>query len=407
VSSQRLSRIPIVAGVVLALLIGAGAGAGAEQPPGFAPWLEEVRAETLGSGLASSAVDEALGSVVYLDRVIELDRRQPELTQTFWRYLDSRVNDDRIARGQTYLAAYHSLLDEVYRQYGVPPRILVALWGMESDYGRIQGDFPVVSAVATLAYDARRSAFFRQQLFAVLDLIERGDVPPDLRGSWAGAIGQPQFIPTTFSNFAVDFDGDGYRDLRGSIPDVLASAARYLSASGWKPDAGWGQEVWLPGGFDYLETGLEVEKPVDDWRRLGVRQTDGSELPSSELYATVLLPAGASGPAFLVYRNFRAILKWNNSVLYALAVGYLSDRLAGGGPLVAERPVQEVPLSRWDVVEMQSRLASLGFEPGEPDGVVGERTRRAIRLFQKSVALPPDGYPDPGLLQQLRGQVMQ
>lgn len=382
---------------------GTGSGTGAD----FGSWLAEVRSEATARGLNGPQTGAALDQVRHIDRVVELDRRQPELTQTFWRYLDTRITADRIAQGQAWLAAYESLLNQVYQRYGVQPRVLVALWGLESDYGRTQGDFPVVSAVATLAYDGRRSAFFRQQMFAILELIERGDVPPEVRGSWAGAMGQPQFMPTTWNEHAVDFDGDGGRDLRGSLPDVFASSAAYLAASGWSARSSWGHEVLLPAGFDYAETGLEVEKPLYEWQQLGVRQMDGSDLPTGTQPATVLLPAGARGPAFIVYRNFRAILRWNNSVLYALAVGHLSDRLAGAGPLATPRPVEEVPLTRWDVVELQSRLTTLGFEPGEPDGVVGEKTRRAIRQFQKSVALPADGYPDPELLQRLRQPASQ
>lgn len=373
----------------------------------FDDWLAGVRTEVRARGLTNSATTDALDQVYYIDRVIELDRRQPEFTQTFWRYLDARVTDDRIAQGQAWLAAYGPLLQEVYHRYGVQPRVLVAIWGLETNYGQIQGDYPVVSALATLAYEGRRSDFFRQQLFSVLTLIYRGDVPPDVRGSWAGAMGQPQFIPTTWEQYAVDYDGDGERDLRNSLPDVFASAATYLSAAGWKPYGTWGHEVLLPANFDYAMTGLENERPLSDWQRLGVRQMDGSRLPDGDQPASVLLPAGARGPAFVVYRNFRAILRWNNSILYALAVGHLSDRIAGAGPLLTPRPAEEVALSRWDVVELQSRLSSMGFEAGEPDGIVGAKTRQAIRQFQKSAALPADGYPDADLLQRLRNPGIQ
>ena len=395
----------IIAAGMMAVAAAVGPQASSAQP--FDVWLGEVRIEAAQRGLTSPAVDTALSRAQHLDRVIELDGRQPELTQTFWRYIDSRVTPDRISRGQDYLYAYEPLLNDVYAHYGVQPRVLVALWGLESDYGRTQGDLEVVSALATLAHDSRRSAFFREQLLALLELIERGDMPYDVRGSWAGAMGQPQFIPTTMRAHAVDFDGDGTRDLRNSLPDVFASAANYLAVSGWSAQGSWGHEVMLPPGFDFAETGLEGDKPLAAWQAMGVRQIDGNDLAGSEVSASdltgaILLPAGAKGPAFLVYRNFRAILRWNNSVLYALAVGHLSDRLAGGGPLQSPRPLEEVPLTRYDVTEMQVRLMNMGFEPGDPDGVVGERTRRAIRMFQKSVELPADGYPDPDLLQRLR-----
>jgi membrane-bound lytic murein transglycosylase B len=370
---------------------------------GFEVWLNDIRAQATGKGIAGLAVDDALTRARYVDRVVELDRRQPELTQTFWRYLDARITSERVANGQANLYAYEPLLKEVYQRYGVQPRFLVALWGLESDYGRSQGEFEVISSLATLAFDSRRSSFFNQQLFAFLELVQRGDVLADAVGSWAGAIGQPQFMPTTLRDYAVDFDGDGRRDLVGSLPDVFASAANYLAMSGWSKRGSWGQEVWLlPGQFDYVDTGLDVERPVSEWQRLGVRDISGRDLPDSDEKGSVLLPAGAKGPAFLVYRNFRSILRWNNSVLYALAVGHLSDRIAGGGPLACPRPAEEVPLSRYDVVEMQSMLTSLGFETGIPDGIIGENTRRAVRLFQRSVALPADGYPDAGLLEQLR-----
>jgi membrane-bound lytic murein transglycosylase B len=254
-----------------------------------------------------------------------------------------------------------------------------------------------------LAFDSRRSGFFRQQLFALLGLMQRGDVPPDVLGSWAGAMGQLQFIPTTLRDYAVDFDADGQRNSLNSLPDVFAAAANYLAANGWDEGASWGQEVWLdPGQFDYLDIGLDIARPVSEWRGLGVRNISGGDLASTDVEASLLLPAGAKGPAFLVYRNFRSILRWNNSVLYALAVGHLSDRIAGGEPLTSPRRADEVPISRYDVAEMQSMLTSLGFESGEPDGLIGEKTSRAIRMFQKSIEVPADGYPDAVLLEQLR-----
>ncbi|MBK8175730.1 MAG: lytic murein transglycosylase [Rhodospirillales bacterium] len=388
--------------IAASVMLISGAQPACAQSSDFDAWLEEVRSEAAQRGLTAPAVIDTLARIQLVDRVIELDQRQPELVQTFWRYVDARVTPGRVAIGEGLLSTYETLLDEVYQRYGVQPRIIVALWGMESDYGRAQGDFDVASSLATLAFDSRRSALFRSQLFALLALINQGDVPGDVRGSWAGAIGQPQFMPTTFSRYAVDFDGDGRRDLQGDVADVFASAANYLALSGWERSAGWGQEVLLPSAFDFAETGLDERKPLEEWQRLGVRQIDGRDLPLRALTGSILLPAGAKGPAFLVYDNFRALLAWNNSALFALAVGILSDELAGGGPLQTPRPAEEETLSRYDVVELQSRLVGLGFAAGEADGVVGEQTRRAIRLFQKSADLPADGYPDPELLRQLR-----
>ncbi|NJO56595.1 MAG: lytic murein transglycosylase [Rhodospirillales bacterium] len=229
-----------------------------------------MRAEAAQRGLNSPAVQAALADVRHVDRVIELDRRQPELTQTFWRYTDSRITDARIAQGRAYLGAYQPLLSTVSAQWGVPPQVLVALWGLESDYGRVQGDFEVVSSAMTLAHDSRRSNFFRQQLFAALELINSGDLSPDVTGSWAGAIGQPQFIPTTIKGYAVDYDGDGRRDLRGSLPDVFASSANYLASIGWQAGGNWGREVVLPYDFPYALTGIDSKKPLSEWSSLGV-----------------------------------------------------------------------------------------------------------------------------------------
>lgn len=378
------------------------------EPPGFADFLEQIRAEAIASGMPEASVSPALASAVFLDRVVYLDQRQPEFTQTFWRYLETRISAARIDQGRSLLVAYQPLLDDIYSRYGVPPQMLVALWGMESDYGRIQGDFSCVSALSTLAFDSRRSSFFRQQLMALLQLIARGDVETYAQCSWAGAVGQPQFIPTTFRDYAVDFDGDGRRDLFYDVPDVLASAASYLSARGWDPQGSWGHEVMLPTGFDYAETGLDVQKTLTQWRALGVSQPNGEPLPSRDLMASILLPAGASGPAFMVYKNFRVILAWNNSILYALAVGHLSDRLAGAGPLWAQRPmVDPDPLSRQDVVTIQVLLSQLGYETGEPDGLIGPKTQRAIRAYQKDASLPADGFPDAALLALLRSRVPQ
>jgi membrane-bound lytic murein transglycosylase B len=223
-----------------------------------------------------------------------------------------------------------------------------------------------------------------------------------MQGSWAGAMGQLQFMPSTFTSYAVDFDGDGRRDIWTDLADVFASAAHYLSSIGWRGDEIWGREVRLPAGFDWELASLKIRKPIAEWRRLGVRRADGSELPRADISGAVVLPAGHKGPAFLVYGNFDKIMNWNRSLLYAVAIGRLSDRLAGRGPLLAARPAQEKPLSRAQVEEMQSLLADLGFDPGEPDGVVGSKTRDALRAFQRQAKLAPDGYPTPELLAGLR-----
>ena len=373
------------------------------QQTDFQTWVGDLRREALARGIGAATFDEAFAGVEPIERVVELDRRQPEFTQTFWQYLDKRVTPDRIERGQAELARHRELLDAVSRRYGVQPRFLVAFWGLESNFGDYTGTFPAVAALATLAFDERRGAFFRQQLFALLEIIEKNDIPVDANSSWAGAMGQPQFIPTTYRDFAVDFDGNGKRDLWQSLADVFASSANYLSAAGWQGDRNWGREVRLPTGFDFGLTGLDIEKPVAEWQRLGVRDADGQPLPQVDITGSIILPGGADGgPALMVYRNFQAIMVWNRSVLYAAAVGHLADRLEGKGALLTPRPAIEVPLSRADVIEMQSLLEKLGFNPGTADGVVGPQTRSAIKNFQQQARLPADSFPTMALLERLR-----
>jgi len=376
----------------------------AENPVSFPTWLQGVRAEARAAGLQASFLDAALAGLRPIDRVIELDRRQPEFTLTFWNYLDKSVNDTRIRRGRRLLAEHGALLDRTARRYGVQPRFIVAFWGLESNFGRHTGAFPVVGAVATLAHDTRRSGFFRAQLMAALTIMSRGDVAVDANGSWAGAMGNFQFIPTTYRDFAVDADGDGRRDLWGSLPDMFASAANYLSRSGWRRNWSWGREVRLPRDFDLALAGLGVRRPIADWAKRGVTKADGRPLPDDDAPASVVLPAGYQGPAFLVYRNFHAILTWNRSILYAVAVGHLADRLVGGGPFRTPRPATEVPLARRDVMELQRLLAAKGFDAGGSDGVIGPKTRDAIRAYQKGADLPADGYASFGLLERLRGR---
>jgi membrane-bound lytic murein transglycosylase B len=390
--------------VTLALVVAVVAAAGsAAAEPSFAAWLEALKSEAARRGVPRSTVDRGLAGVSPIPSIIDLDRRQPEFTETLWRYLDSRVNDQRIGRGRALTERHRDLLAAVQRRFGVQPRFLVAFWGLETDYGRQTGGFPVFSALATLAYDSRRSDFFREQLLAALELAGRGDIAAGARSSWAGAMGQVQFMPTTYRDFAIDFDGDGRADLWNSLPDIFASAANYLASSGWHGDETWGREVQVPPGFDVAESGLERSRSLDEWSRLGLRRGDGRPLPAAHVDASLLLPGGLDGGlALLLYPNFHTIMEWNRSLHYAITVGYLADRIAGGGSFRAKRPAVEVAMSREDVVELQERLARMGFHSGEADGRVGARTREAIRGYQQQVRLPADGFPSPVVLAHLR-----
>ncbi len=325
--SLRAGASPLLAVVVCAALLALPARA---QDAAFAGWLEQVREEALARGVRAETLARAFADVRLLPRVIELDRHQPEFTLTFEQYLQRMAPDSRVREGREKLARNRTLLRRVTREYDVQARFLVALWGIESGFGRHTGGFPVIPALATLAFDGRRSAFFRDELLDALSIVDEGHITPErMSGSWAGAMGQNQFMPSSFVRYAVDFDGDGRRDIWSSRADVLASAANYLARSGWHGDQTWGREVRLPRGFDVSLAGLETRKRLGAWQRLGVRKADGGDLPGRQLEASLVLPAGQGGSAYLVYDNFSTILKWNRSTFFALTVGLLADRIGG------------------------------------------------------------------------------
>ncbi len=374
----------------------------ADSTEDFTVWLQGVRSEAMTRGIRKSTLDAALKDLAPIERVLELDSKQPEFTQTFWSYLDKRVTDTRIERGRRLLRENATLLHDIEQRYGVEGRYLVSFWGLETNFGDYTGGFPVIGALATLAHNPRRADFFRSQLFDALKILDEGHISPEaMMGSWAGAMGQPQFMPSTFAHYAVDFDGDGRRDIWNSLPDIFASAANYLSKSGWQPNQPWGEEVTLPLGFDLEQADLSFRKSIDWWRQAGVRRSDGAPLAGDDATASILLPAGWQGPAFLVRRNFRTILIWNRSNLYAVAVGHLADRLVDGGPFLARRPANDLPMSRTQVESLQQLLADRGFAPGPVDGVIGSQTRQAIKDFQRQAGLPIDGHPSPELIEQI------
>lgn len=298
------------------------------QSQDFATWLAALRAEALQRGIRPQTLDAALVDVKPIPRVIELDRKQPEKTLTYTQYMPRVLSHKRKRQGRQNLRKYQTLLNKIGTTYGVPPAVIVSLWGLETSYGRITGGYPVIAALATLAYDGRRSAFFRQELLNALRILDEGHITPQgMIGSWAGAMGQNQFMPSSFLSRAVDYDGDGRRDIWTTLGDVFASTANYLSRAGWKHDEPWGQRVTLPPGFDTGVHGLGTRKTLASWHALGIRQADGSALPAVPRQGSLLLPEGSQGPAFLVYNNFRTILKWNRSYYFAFAVGQLADHV--------------------------------------------------------------------------------
>lgn len=373
-----------------------------QQSVSFAEWLAALRAEALSQGIRPQTFDRAFQRVKLSDRVVELDSSQPEFTRQVWQYLDSAVNEKRVQDGRRRLQEHAALLSRITRRTGVPGEILVAFWGVESDFGKSTGNFSVIDALTTLAFEGRRAAYFRSELLAALRILDSGDIAPErMTGSWAGAMGQTQFMPTVFLRNAVDEDGDGHRDIWGSMPDVLASTAKFVLANGWKQGESWGQEVRLPDGFPYDQAELSITKPLSEWRRLGVVPLDGTEL-AGDAPAAILVLAGHRGPAFLVRDNFRAIMRYNPSTSYSLAVALLADRMTGKPGVQGGWPREEQALSRDERIDLQQRLASLGMEPGAADGIVGANTRNAVRRFQASIGEIPDGFATKALLERLR-----
>ena len=393
-----------------AALTGCGGGASAPAPvprfvanPAYDAWVAAFRGRALAQGISAATFDTAFRSAGFLPEVIERDRNQTEFTRTLEDYLAIAASDARIATGQTELRRQASTLAAIQARFGVPPQVVTAIWGLESRYGARRGDLPVIAAMSTLAFDGRRGSFFEQQLVAALKILERGDITAArMTGSWAGAMGHTQFIPTSYEAFAVDFNGDGRRDIWSDDPtDALASAAAYLSRNGWRTGAPWGVEAALPPGFDTGLTGRGKGRSVSAWGALGVRAATGGALPDHGS-ASILIPQGVQGPAFAVYRNFSVLLTYNNAINYGIGVGHLSDRLAGGGPLRGSFPPDANGLTLEDRKALQRSLNAAGFDVGEADGVIGSRTVAAIEAYQTRAGLPVTGTPSPALLAALR-----
>ncbi len=374
------------------------------QEQSFEEWLLDLRAEAMSRGITRETLDTSFASVeALIPRVLELDRSQPEFVQTFSGYMRNRLSDARISRGQQMLIEYADLFSRIQAEYGVQPHYLVSFWALESNFGDYTGGFSVINALATLAYDPRRSDMFRTELLTALRIIQEGHIAANsMTGSWAGAMGQCQFMPTTFYNYARDGDGDGRIDIWNSVPDVMTSAANYLSKNGWRGDERWGREVILPAGFDFAHTGTGVRKTVTEWNRLGIRRVDGAPLGNADMLGSIVLPSGAQGPAFLTYQNFRTTMVWNRSTFYAISVGHLADRFVGGGPIVNMPSEEERPLSRNEVIELQTLLNSQGIDVGNPDGIMGSMTRAGVRAYQERAGLPTDSYANFELLDRLR-----
>lgn len=369
----------------------------------FTDWITSFRPTALAAGIAPETYDRAMEGVVYRPRIIELDRSQNEFTRAIWDYLDSAVSDHRIQKGRAALADHTALLDHIEQTYAVDRHILLAIWGLESAYGAVRGDSDVLSAMATLAFDGRRGAFFETQLIAALTILDAGSATvDDLRGSWAGAMGHTQFMPRSYLDFAVDGDGDGDRDIWSDDPtDALASAAHYLQQNGWTFGQPWGVEVRLPDGFDYASARRENTLLPSQWAARGVTDLTGAAVPDHGP-ASVLLPAGAGGAVFLIFDNFEVLESYNTADAYVIGVGHLGDRILGGPAIATPWPRQDRVLTYAERIELQQRLTAAGFDTQKIDGLIGPLTINAIRAYQLDRGLTPDGYASPGLLEGLR-----
>jgi membrane-bound lytic murein transglycosylase B len=373
-------------------------GQGSEA--GFRNWLVAFRPRALAAGVSAPVFDGAMAEAHYQPSLIALDRRQSEFSRPVWAYLDDAVAPSRIATGRQMAARHAPLLGAIEARHGVPPEIVLAIWGMESNFGANRGGTPTVPALATLAYDGRRGELFAGELVDALRIIQAGDVDSrHMVGSWAGAMGHTQFMPSSFLAHAVDFNGDGRRDIWSDDPtDALASTALYLRQNGWRPGGVWGAEVVLPTGFDYNQVSKSITRPGRQWAAMGVRSAAGGPVPDG----AILAPAGARGPAFVITDNFRAILKYNTSDSYALAVVGLADGIAGRPGIRGAWPRGDRPLSNAEKAEIQARLTARGHDTGGVDGKLGARSADAIRAFQRTRGMVPDGYADARLLAALR-----
>lgn len=406
--AQPLQTVPAVtAPAIVPPVVPTGDDLAIAPTQTFAEWQAGFRKEALAAGIRADLFDRAFIGVSPDMSVIKADRSQPEFTRPVWEYLDGALSPLRVNKGKSLIQQNAQVLQSIEQRYGVDREALVAVWGMESNFGQFQGSKSVINSLATLAYEGRRPGFAHAQLIAALQILQQGDITPEkMLGSWAGAMGQTQFIPTTYNTHAVDFDGDGRRDIWGSSTDALASTAHYLQSSGWQRGQPWGFEVDLAEGFDYTLADGTIRKPVSEWIRLGVSEYGGLPIApdDKQLSASLLLPAGHRGPAFLIFDNFRAILKYNNSSSYALAVGLLSKRFTDGGLVYGQWPKEDLPLSRSERIELQTLLGKHNYDAGNPDGIIGANTRKAIRSAQQSFGWPADGYPTQQLLEALRNR---
>ncbi|MHA6324582.1 lytic murein transglycosylase [Roseivivax sp. CAU 1753] len=370
---------------------------------GFEAWIAAFRDTALAQGISGATYDAAFADARFDPKIVDRDRRQNEFTKTIWSYLDTAVSDTRVANGRKALADQADTLAGIETEYGVRREIVAAIWGLESAYGGYRGDTPTLAALATLAYEARRADFFEAEVLAALEILDAGETTPSrLRGSWAGAMGHTQFMPSSYLQLAVDHTGDGRRDIWSDDPrDALASTAAYLKHHGWQTGVPWGIEVLVPVPFDYMQARRDNRMTLDAWRALGVTPVGPTGMPQ-DTELSLLLPAGADGAAFLISDNFEVLERYNTADAYVIAVGHLADRIGGAGPLTGSWPRQDRALTYDERIELQERLRAAGFDPEKIDGRIGPLTISSVRNYQKSLGVRPDGYVSLAVLTRLR-----
>jgi membrane-bound lytic murein transglycosylase B len=402
---MRIARILSLTLSLLALAAPAiiGLPHRAEAAQTFGQWIERFWPTARAAGIKRETYDRAFKDMTPDPKVIEAANFQPEYKKPIGEYVDRVVSDKRVTGGKQKLEENKALLDILEKRYGVDRTIIVAIWGVESNYGTQPGDMNVIRSLATLAYYNTKAGFARQQLITALKILQRGDISVEaMNGSWAGAMGHTQFIPTTYQSYAVDYDGDGKRNIWNDVPDALASTASYLRHSNWQPGQTWGYEVTLPKGLNPKKYSERTLKSIAAWEKLGIRRVNGEPFPRPGDKAGLYAPAATAGPAFLVLNNFRSILRYNNATSYALGVGHLSDRLKGYGPFVKPWPTDENHLSLDQRVELQKLLVTKGLLVGDTDGIIGPATLEAVKTFQRGKGMPVDGFPSRTILEMLR-----
>lgn len=391
----------LAAAAAAAITIAPAAAQSNCQNQDFSGWLRTFKNDAAAQGVSGRTIDSALSGVHFDPGIVKKDRAQAVFAQDFLTFSGRMVNKNRLQHGQQRIKKYSNVFSAIEKQFGVPASVIAAFWGLETDFGANNGDGPTLISLATLAYDCRRPELFHEQLMAALKIIDRGDLSADqMRGPWAGELGQVQFLPMHYEEFGVDFDGDGRRDLIGSTPDALASAGNYIRSLGWQPGQPWLQEVRVPAKLPWDQADLTIKHPRSQWAKWGVKAADGGALQADGLAATLLLPMGRNGPAFLAYPNFAIYLEWNQSLVYSTTAAYFATRLAGASAVSHGSSVNSLDLAQ--TKQLQKILSQRGYDVGKIDGIIGEKTRSAVKDMQIKLGLPADSYPTTELLQSLR-----